>query len=332
MIRRLSVFKPIGVLVAAIALLSTSLISPAFAATSSSTGAGNGMKVSPVHTELSLKPGQSTTVDVYITNVTSQAATFQAIINDFVASGDETGNPAIILNPDQSAPSHGLKKYIKPISNVTLQPGEQADVKAIITLPADVAPGGYYGAIRFAPASGGAATNISLSASVASLILVRVAGEVKEQVSIASFDARSDDKSRSIFTSNKNIDGTIRFQNNGNVQEQPFGKIILKKGSKIISSSEVNNTDPRGNVLPDSIRKFSVPLSGIGSFGKYRLEGNFGYGSDGQLLTATATFYVIPIPVIVTVLVSVALIIALVFEVPRMIKRYNRRILRQAGR
>ena len=170
MIRRRSVFRPISTLAVALAMLIGAVASPAFAAdttTATNSGAGNGMKISPVHTELTLKPGQSTTVDVFITNVTGETTTFQAIINDFVASGDESGNPAIILNPNQSAPSHGLKQYITPIGNVTLKPGEQADVKAVINLPANVAPGGYYGAVRFAPASSGAAKNISLSAVIA---------------------------------------------------------------------------------------------------------------------------------------------------------------------
>jgi len=332
---RRRVFKTMGASLATfVTILSTSL-SPVFAATTTSstgTGAGNGMRVSPVHSELTLQPGEATTVDVFITNVTGQKTTFQAIINDFVASGDESGNPAIILDPSQSAPSHGLKQFIAPVANFTLNPGEQKDVKAVINLPKNVAPGGYYGAVRFAAVNAGTGKNVSLSASVASLILVRVAGDVKEQLSIASFDTRDQDKSRTIFTSNKSIDAVVRFQNSGNVQEQPFGKILLKKGSKQIGSFDVNNTTPAGNVLPDSVRKFSVPLKGIGKFGKYSLEGNFGYGTSGQLLSAKTTFYVVPIPVIIIALILIVLILVAIFEAPRLVRRYNRRVLRKAGR
>jgi hypothetical protein len=312
------------------------VVTPAFAATSTTSatgnGAGNGMKISPVESELTLNPGQTSTVDVYLTNVTSEVTTFQAIVNDFEASSDESGNPAIILNPNQSAPSHGLKQYVAPIGNVTLNPGQTADVKAVINLPQNIAPGGYFGAIRFAPASDNASKNISLSASVASLILVRVSGKVTEQVTISSFNATSKGNQRSVFTSKKSIDATVRFQNEGNVQEQPFGKILVENThGKVISSVSVNDTTPRGNVLPNSIRRFDVPLTGLSSFGKYKIEGNFGYGSDGQLLSATSTFYVIPISIIVILLVIVAILIAAIFEVPRLIKRYNKRVLRKAG-
>jgi len=310
--------------------------SPVVAASNSSaSGPGNGLKVSPVRSELTVNPGQTVTLDVYVQNVTSQAATFQALINDFVASGDESGSPALILNSNKSAPSHGLKQFIQPVSNFSLKPGQQKDVKVVISIPKNAAGGGYFGAVRFAPASTAAlsTSGASLSASVASLILVRVPGNIVDQMSIASFDARSGNNAHGIFTSNKNISAVVRFQNEGNVQEQPFGTIVVKDmhGHKIASYA-VNNVKPAGNVLPNSIRKFSVPLDKISSFGRYTLEGNFGYTSTGKLLTATATFYVIPIPLIVAAIILVVIILVAIFEIPRLIRRYNKRILRRAGR
>lgn len=330
-----SQYRLVATLVVLFAVLAGTVL-PALAATSSNTSAGNagnGIKISPVHSDLTIKPGSSVTVDVYVTNVTAQTATYQIVGNDFIASGDESGNPALILEPDKSAPAHGLKQFIAPISNITVKPNEQKDVKVIVSIPANAPPGGYYGAIRVLPADVDLKNNtLSLSASVASLILVRVPGDLKEQVSIASLDARVDDHVHSIFTSKKGINGVIRFQNEGNVQEQPFGKLTVKDiRGKIVYSAEVNDTDPRGNVLPDSIRKFSVPLKNLSSLGKYTMEGNFGYAS-GQTLSASSTFYVIPIPVIVITLILLVLIIIAIFEAPRMLRRYKKRILRQAGR
>jgi len=337
--RRQNVLKTLATMFSALTVVLSLAIAPASAATSSSTqsvtGAGNGIKISPVRSELTINPGSSATLDVFVTNVTSQAATFQLLANDFVAAGDESGNPAVILNPNQAAPSHGLKQYIAPISNITIQPQQTKDVKVVITMPDDIAAGGYYGAVRVAPAGSSQQNNrnITLSASVASLILVKVPGNIKEQLSIASFDARNGDKSRSIFTSKKNISGVVRFQNEGNIQEAPFGKIVLKdiRGHQI-ASYEINNTNPKGNVLPNSIRKFNTKLDHLSSFGRYTIEGNFGYGSAGQLLTAKSTFYIIPIPVIVILIILAVLIIVAIFEIPRLIRGYNRRVLRRAGR
>ena len=85
-------------------------------------------------------------------------------------------------------------------------------------------------------------------------------------------------------------------------------------------------------MLPDSIRKFSIPMNKVGKFGQFKLEGNFGYGSNGQLLSGSTTFYVIPLCLIIGFILLVLLILFLVFGMPRLIRAYNRRVLRRAGR
>ena len=164
--------------------------------------------------------------------------------------------------------------------------------------------------------------------------MVKVPGDIKEQLSIASFDARVNDRPSTFFLRNKDIDAVVRFQNQGNIQEQPFGKILLKNHSgKVLGAYEVNGVAPPGNVLPDSIRKFSIPLGNkVGSFGQYKLEGNFGYGTSGQLLSASTTFYVIPMWMIIAFIAVVLLLAFLVFVLPKMIKAYNQRVVRRAGR
>jgi hypothetical protein len=326
--RRTLLTKVAGVAAAFAILLGATV--PAYAA--SSVGSGNGLKVSPVHTDLTITPGSSKTVDVFITNVTSQTTTFQVTVNDFTASGDESGNPALLLN-DQPAPTHSLKQFVPNLANVTLKPNEQKDVKVPISIPASAPAGGYFGAVRFAASNNTTGNqNVALSASVASLILVKVPGDYKEVMSIVSLDTRVKDKLHSIFTSPKDINGVVRFQNSGDVQEQPFGKMTVTDfRGKTVFVTEVNNGEDAGNVLPNSIRKFSVPLQNIGSFGKYTLRGDFGYGK-GQTLTATTTFYVLPVWLLITVAVLILLIIVAIIEVPRLMKRYNRRVLRRAGR
>src|SRR4051812_46882432 len=94
------------------------VVTPAFAADSVS--GGNGLRISPVSSSLVINPGQSKTLDVYITNITSKKATFQAVVNDFTASSDESGTPALILTDGQSAPTHSLRKFVPALSSVTL--------------------------------------------------------------------------------------------------------------------------------------------------------------------------------------------------------------------
>lgn len=321
-----------SVLIAFVLLIG--VLPAAHAATPSSTTGGNGLRVSPVRTDLIISPGEIKVVTVNVTNVTSVSGNFQTIVNDFVADPNESGNPAIIFNPDQFAPTHSLKRFVGPVTKFTLAPGQQKAVPITIKIPANAAGGGYYGAIRFAPASNtNKKQSVNLAGSVGSLILIKVPGNITDHLTIASFDVRTKDQASSFFTSNKNIDATVRFQNQGNIQEQPFGKVLLKdRSGKILNSFEINSSNPPGNVLPDSVRKFSVPINKIGKFGKFKLEGNFGYGTNGQLLSGSTTFYIIPAWMIWTFIGVVALLIFLIFGAPRLIRAYNRRVLKRAGR
>ena len=326
--------RRLSALLAGVALVLTIAISPAAsvtAATASSVG-GNGMKVSPVRTDITINPGESKTVDVQVQNVTKMPANLQVLINDFTADNSESGQPAIILDANKYAPSHSLKRFVVQPGNLTLQPNEQKTIKVVINVPKNAAGGGYFGAVRFAPASATNDKNISLSASVGSLILLKVPGNIKEDLRLASLDARKNNSAQMIFTNGKNIKAAVRFENKGDVQEQPFGKLVLKKGDKVLQTTEINNTDPRGNVLPDSVRKFEVDLNKVGSFGKYTLQGNFGYGATGQLLSGTTTFYIIPVPIIVLAVALLLVILFLIFVAPKLVRNYNRGVVRKANR
>lgn len=312
--------------------IATLVSGAALAAASPSAGSANGYRISPVRTDLTIKPGESETTTIYVQNVSNAVENLQVLVNDFQARNDESGSPALLLN-GKNAPAHGLRQYVTLSSPAfTLQPNEQKGVDVRISIPANASGGGYFGAVRVAPTTASGDKNINLAASVASLILVKVPGNVTEQVSIAGFEVVSGSGAHTLFTSSKNLSAAVRFHNTGNIQEEPFGKIQVKKGSKVIGSYEINSSTPRGNVLPDSIRKFTVSIGNVGSLGKYTLQGNFGYGSNGQLLSASTTFYVVPVSAIALAVVLLVLILLAIFMVPRWLRAHDRSVLRRAGR
>jgi hypothetical protein len=303
---------------------------PASAATTP-TSVGSGLKISPVVTNLTVDAGQTQDVIVYVQNVTSATITVQALVNDFTDNNNETGTPDLLLN-NQFAPTHSLKRFVAPIGNVTLLPGQQKSVTVEINIPSGNSGGGYYGAIRFVPVSTNSGGTVSLTASLASLILVKVPGTYKESVDLLSFDAENSGGSSVLFTSNKSLVAAARFQNTGAVQEQPFGKVLLESGNKVLASYEINNTNPRGNVLPNSIRKFTVNLNKVGAFGQFTLIGNFGYGTNGQLLSAKTTFYVIPYPIIGLIILIILIILFLIVAIPRWIRGHDQRVIQRTPR
>jgi len=62
------------------------------------------------------------------------------------------------------------------------------------------------------------------------------------------------------------------------------------------------------------------------------MEGNFGYGTGGQLLSAKTTFYVIPAWMIWVATTIIVLVLFAIFILPRLIRAYNQRVLRNARR
>lgn len=313
-------------------LISSAWVGNVNAAQTAVVGAGNALKVSPVRMDVKMDPGTSQTIEVTIQNLTSSAAQLRPFINDFVASGDESGRPSIILAENEFAPSYSLKRLITPPSDVFVKSGESRKVRVTITAPKDAPGGGYFGAVRFAPTNGSGDKNVNLAASVGTLVLLRMSGDIKEELTLESFDIRKDDKPGKFFASSKDLNAVSRFKNNGNVHLEPFGSIRVKRFGKVVATFEINNKDPRGNVLPDSIRRFDTELTKIGSWGKYTLEGNFGYGTTGQLLTGTTTFYVIPLFIILAGVAILLVLLFLIFVLPRMVRAYNRRVIRRANR
>lgn len=302
-----------------------------FAAPSPGTNEQNTLKLSPVRSDISIGPGKSSVVVVKVTNLTKAPMTIQAIQNDFVA-GDERGTPALILDANEFAPTHSLKRFMVPIKNVTIAPETTQDIKLTINVPADAKAGGYYGAVRFAPVTGGGAQNVNLNASAASLILLTVPGDTVEQLNLTKYDIRQGSKVDSIFQSANDLQLTFRFENKGNVQVGPFGQIVVKQGDNVIDTYDFNTTDPRDMILPDSARVWDVPLKNIGSFGNYTVTALFTYGKDNQTIEVTKSFWVIPLSVIFITLGIVVFLAILITAIVMFLKDYKKRILKKHGR
>ena len=255
--------------------------------------AANALRVSPVRNDVTVEPGNSEIVKVVVTNPSDQTVGVRVIQNDFIA-GDEDGTPAIYLEETEFAPSHSLKRFMTPIENLTLGPNEARAVDVKLAVPADAEPGGYYGVVRFAPTSADGGGQVNVTASVASLILMTVPGDAPEKLEITDFAVRQDGSNKAFFTSGDGVALNLRFENTGNIHAGPFGKVSVLKGDTIVHEADFNNKEQRDMVLPNSARRFSVPLGDISGFGRYTVSATFTYGSDNQTIEATETFWVIP--------------------------------------
>lgn len=307
-----------------------------FAVTSKTTtpavnSATNTLKISPVRSDVVVPAGTSKQVPVEVFNTTSTTVALQAIENDFV-SKDEKGTPAVILDENSYAPTHSLKRFMVPLQNVTIPPNSSSIVNVTITVPKSAQAGGYFGALRFAPAAPDGSKQVNLGASVVSLILLTVPGPTVEQLLLTDFNIQQDGGSASNFRTPTNLSLLLRFQNKGNVQEAPNGLVYVQKGKKVLYSYKFNQEDPKDDVLPDSARRWDVPLKGFGKFGKYTVGATLGYGNKGQSIEISKTIWIIPTTYIIAAIGSILGLVLIVTLIYVFLRSYKRKILRSSRR
>jgi hypothetical protein len=301
--------------------------------TSQSISNGNSMKISPLRTDLTVAPGATGKVDVTVTNLTKSTAIFQPIENDFVASG-ETGKPALILDNNSYAPSHSLKRFMAPLSTVSVPAGQSQTVTVTINVPKKAQAGGYFGALRFAPASlsSPSSSGAAVGESVASLMLLTVPGPTVEQLTLTDFDVQQNGGTATNFRTPNDLSLMLRFQNKGNLQEAPFGQIYVQKGKKVVYTYNFNQAQPQGEILPDSARRWTVPLKNLGKFGKYTIGATLTYGTKGESIEITKTVWIIPTVVILIVVGIILFLAVLIGGLYLFIRSYKRKILRSSRR
>jgi len=321
-----------GVIIAA-----TSFANTAYAAVAKTppahpaNAASNTLKVSPVRTDITVKPGESGKVSVVVSNLTDMPVIFKPIENDFV-SGDEKGTPSIILDENSYAPTHSLKRFMIPLQNVTIPAKGSQQVDVTISVPPTAQAGGYYGAVRFIPAASSGADSVNLNASVASLILMTVPGDLVEKLALTNFDVQQNGGTASNFRNPDNLELVLRFKNSGNVQASPFGQINVTKGDKTLYKASFNADNPKGSILPDSARKWTMPIKNLGKFGKYTVTGNFTYGTSSESIEVKKTIWIVPTMYIFAAIGGVVGLILLIVFIVWFLKSYKKRILRSARR
>lgn len=289
----------------------------------------SGLQIAPTRTELTLKGGTSDNITLTLKNVTGGNILAKPEIDDFISDND-TGTPKLITDPSQRSP-FSIKDFISEVPTLTMKSGESKTLKIPVNIPTAQPPGGYFGVIRFIAQpldnkSDQAGRQVNLTASLGHIVLINVPGNVKQQLQLVSFKAEKGGKTGSIFSSSP--DGlAIGLKNSGNSFEKPFGTVTIKNfRGKEVYKYEVNNTDPRGNVLPQSTRVFHDKVKSLGSSpGRYAAIASVSYGDGGDVLVSEIHFWVIPVWLrIVVAVIILSIIIAIIYTYRKLRKQDNK--------
>lgn len=323
MLRKQRIQMSVGIVIAGVMALVAVVGMPHSARALTDTA--NTLRIAPVRTDIDIPAGTNKTIKVTVSNLTNAPIAVKAVMNDFIA-GDERGTPALILDADKSAPTHSLKRFMKPIGDFTIPAQDSKTVSVVITVPQDAQAGGYFGAVRFAPTDPDGGGQVNLSASAASIILVSVPGPTTEKLSLTDFEIQQGGKTGAFFQSANDLQALLRLESKSNVQLAPTGKISVKQGNSVVYETDFNAEVPRDMILPDSARRWDIPLKNIDSFGHYTVYATLTYGTANQTIEVNKSFWVIPWIVIIIAIGAVLLLVGAIIFIIFAIRRRHRKV------
>lgn len=277
----------------------------------------NDIVLGPGKIELQLDPGQKAKAELMITNRMGETREFTVEIEDFKGSHDP--QKAIEFMGEAEGP-YSLKNYLNPeISEFVLSHGQRMRLPFEISIPEDAEPGGLYGAVlvsasdpedlNSAAEKEKAEGQMKLITRIASLVFIRVNGEVTEDGFLQEFKISEPQKS---FYEKGPISFEFLFQNNGNVHLSPYGKIeIINLMGKKVGELEV---DPYF-AMPDSLRKREIEWDREQLFGRYTatlfLNRNY-VGEENIIDQKTITFWVFPWKIALIIIAGIVFLILLI--------------------
>ncbi len=293
---------------------------------------GSGLRISPTRTELTLDKGKSSVINITLKNVSGGDITAKAEVNDFEADG-ELGEPKVLVNQGDKRTPTSVAPFLSGVKDLNLKKDEQKEISIPVSIPKDTSSGAYYGVIRYsaipAGTTGAEAGKVSLTASVASLVLIEVPGNITQQIQLSDIFVFQGDKQGTFFTKSPSQAG-IRIKNTGNSFAKPFGRVVVTNSftGKEVYSYEMNNTTPRNNVLPNTTRIFKDDLKNVNKPGRYTITAGISHGNGGEVLTQKASFWYIPVWLMVVLAILLVIAVFGIFVLVKKIRKSSKKLKR----
>ncbi|MBU0576835.1 DUF916 domain-containing protein [Patescibacteria group bacterium] len=264
---------------------------------------------------LKVKPGEKIQTSVRVRNGSSETLTVQSLAQDFIV--DLNGETPTPIN-DQTSNRWSLASWVVLTPSVQeILTGETAIINVIIEAPSDALPGGHYAMITHQPNLGGSKVNPALTLAhssaatlqqrVGTLLYVTVEGPINEAAFIRGLTIPK-------FTELGPVPFSFMIDNQSDIHIRPqIGVEIYNLfGRKI----ETINLETK-NVFPFIARDFAGQWDRIWGFGPYTAKVVMSYGSTGQLAVATASFWLLPITLLLALLIVLLTIVAIVIVIRR---------------
>jgi hypothetical protein len=147
---------------------------------------GQAFSITPPLIELQADPGQTVNATLKLTNVSPSELLVKTQFNDF-GPKNETGEPNIIFEDNKNTP-YSLRRWFASPDPFTLKTAETRTLTFPIAVPKSAEPGGHYAVIRFTGSLPGVEDKgVALSASIGTLVLMRVSGNIQEKAALLDY-------------------------------------------------------------------------------------------------------------------------------------------------
>jgi hypothetical protein len=251
------------------------------------------------------EPGATIQTQVRVRNVSTQPIVIQTLAEDFVIGEDGRTPVPVDVQVDTK---FSLANWIEiPVRQATIQPGGIQTIPLVIRVPANARPGGRYAMIMHQPVvstgeefGADLAGQAAVNERVGTLVYFRVPGPVHEEAAIRNIVIPG-------FSEFGPVPITFDIENLSDIHIRPLVNIEIRN---ILGRTVDTVTVETQNVFPDSLRRFEANWDRVWGFGRYSARFNVSYGDQGQVLTATAAFWLFPYRLIVAILVVILVLIA----------------------
>jgi hypothetical protein len=262
-----------------------------------------GLSLSPPTFELSANPGDNLSNTIKVVNLSPFTLKIATDKRNFTAVGEDG---AVSLTGDETL--YSLASWITVSPDTAVIPTSGYKIFTVTTkVPWNAEPGGHFGSVIFRtiPDNTLAGSGATLSQELGDIILLKVAGDVKNDTEIASFGPIKP------FFETGPVEFDLRVKNNGSVHVKPVGSVVIADmfGHKV-ASIPLNAE----NVLPGSIRKMTAVWNTKWLVGRYTATVAFTYDTSGKQVAATTIFTVFPVKLALGVLIVVLILSYLLYR------------------
>jgi len=264
---------------------------------------------------LTAKPGETKQEQIRVRNSSSQPVVVQSSALDFVLDQDAT-TPIAVNESVDNRWSLASWMTIAPGRQV-LAPNQTGVISLVIEVPSDALPGGHYAMVVHQPGLEvvGAETTqevvnesaTGINQQVGTLVYLVVEGPITEQAFIRNLNFPQ-------FSEFGPVPYSFSVENNSDIHIRPSLEVsIANLFGKVVSTTALETK----NIFPLTSRDFDGSWEQIWGTGLYKATVTMGYGSQGQVATASTSFWLIPIKLIIAIIVLILTIVAIIVVVRR---------------